>query len=62
DSDTPLPESQSATSDVLWAAAKVIGSECVDQNLAFLRCKKGSAEPSACLVPGKEVTSCVSNV
>lgn len=62
ESDDPLPGSAYATSDVLWATAKVIGSSCASQNLAFLRCKKESFEPVHCLAKGKDVMGCVTEV
>lgn len=62
DSDKPLPTSAHATSDVLWAAAKVIAPTCAGQNLAYLRCKQGDLSPTHCLTEGKDVTSCVTEV
>lgn len=62
ESDDPLPGSAYATSDVLWAAAKVIGPSCASQNLAFLRCKKDDLKPVHCMAKGKDVTDCVTEV
>ncbi len=50
------------TSDVLWAASKLIGRECSSANLNFLECKKKNPDPEACLEAGKGVTQCVHEV
>lgn len=43
----------------LTCAARVLGYECADPNLAFLRCKQDNADPRACLPQGEKVTACV---
>lgn len=43
----------------LYAAAKVIGDRCFDQNLAFYKCKDSTPHPSKCIEEGKEVQACV---
>uniref|UniRef100_K3WSU2 CHCH domain-containing protein n=1 Tax=Globisporangium ultimum (strain ATCC 200006 / CBS 805.95 / DAOM BR144) TaxID=431595 RepID=K3WSU2_GLOUD len=43
----------------LTCAARVLGFECADANLAFLRCKQENADPRACLAQGEKVTACV---
>lgn len=53
---------QSATRDVLLTAAKVIGSQCVDANLAFTKCKAEHSDPQACLKLGAEVLECNNRV
>ncbi len=55
---TPLTD----TSDVLWAASKLIGRECASENLNFLECKKEDPNPQACVNAGKGVTQCVHGV
>lgn len=47
-----------ATSSVLYAASKEIGSTCEPQNRAFLECKAADDEPSACLDKGQAVQEC----
>ena len=46
------------TSEVLMAAAKLIGKGCGAENKAFLLCKKADRNPEACLEAGKTVTAC----
>lgn len=43
----------------LQCAARILGYECADANLAFLRCKQNDANPAACLAEGEKVTACV---
>eukprot|EP01084_Bolivina_argentea_P209478 356813_1 len=62
---TRMPEDVpplSDTSDMLWAASKLIGRECASANLRFLECKKENPNPQACLEAGKGVTQCVHEV
>lgn len=47
-----------ATSSVLYAAAKEIGSKCSSENRAFLKCKANDPNPSACLHEGEAVQEC----
>eukprot|EP00903_Cladosiphon_okamuranus_P015579 g14384.t1 len=49
---------QSATRDVLISAAKMIGEDCVDENLAFTKCKAEHSDPEACLKLGAAVFEC----
>lgn len=49
----------SADNTSLTCAARVLGYECADPNLAFLRCKQADADPRACLAQGEKVTACV---
>lgn len=51
-----------ATSSVLYAAAKEIGSKCKSQNRAFLECKAADENPSACLQKGEAVQACALSV
>eukprot|EP00937_MAST-01D_sp_MAST-1D-sp2_P006188 g6188.t1 len=53
---------RNSTSDVLLAAAKLIGKGCGAENKAFLLCKKGDRNPEACLEAGKAVTQCSFNL
>lgn len=43
----------------LQCAARILGFECADPNLAFMRCKQADANPGACLAEGEKVTACV---
>ena len=54
------PDSRPPTGPELYAAARIIGNKCFDENLDFMRCKstKG-AEPSACTGEGEAVHKCV---
>jgi len=45
-SSTPGPL---ATSSVLYAAAKFIGEECREKNVAFIECKARDDDPRVCL-------------
>ena len=45
------------TSSELYAAGRVIGNRCFDQNLEFLKCKNADANPATCLKQGEEVPS-----
>jgi hypothetical protein len=47
------------TSDVLWAASKLIGKECGKENLAYWECKSVDKDPEKCLTQGYYVTACV---
>lgn len=51
-----------ATSSVLYAAAKEIGSRCESQNRAFLECKAADENPAACLEKGEAVQACALGV
>ncbi|KAJ9154427.1 hypothetical protein P3X46_027760 [Hevea brasiliensis] len=50
----PIP-----TSAVLTASSKHISTRCLQENVAFLKCKKKDANPEKCLDKGQEVTRCV---
>ncbi|CAN0005660.1 unnamed protein product [Ascophyllum nodosum] len=56
------PSYESATRDVLLTSAKLIGSSCVDANLAFSKCKAQDSAPEACLKLGGEVLACTNAV
>lgn len=47
------------SSSNLYAASKIIQSNCNGENLSFIRCKKENEEPSACLESGGKVMGCV---
>lgn len=51
-----------ATSSVLYAAGKEIGSLCAPQNRDFLVCKEGKQDPADCLKQGEAVQACALNV
>ncbi|GAA0155796.1 hypothetical protein Leryth_024634 [Lithospermum erythrorhizon] len=50
----PIP-----TSAMLMATSKHIATNCRDQNVAFLKCKKNDPNPEKCLDRGQQVTNCV---
>uniref|UniRef100_A0A7N0UNL7 Uncharacterized protein n=1 Tax=Kalanchoe fedtschenkoi TaxID=63787 RepID=A0A7N0UNL7_KALFE len=50
----PIP-----TSAVLMASSKHIGTRCLAENVAFLKCKKKDPNPEKCLEKGQQVTRCV---
>ncbi|GAB9465547.1 hypothetical protein Gpo141_00002953 [Globisporangium polare] len=56
DATNTLPSTDNTS---LTCAARVLGYECADPNLAFLRCKQDNADPRACLPQGEKVTACV---
>ena len=44
----------------LYAAARVIGNKCFDENLDWMKCKASKgAEPTACAAEGEAVHKCV---
>ena len=43
----------------LYAAARVIGNQCYDENLEYMKCKAGTSDPVACATQGEEVHRCV---
>ena len=43
----------------LYAAGRVIGNKCFEENREFLKCKAGDKNPTACLDQGTEVHKCV---
>ena len=47
-----------ATSAELYASAQILGTECADANMAFLKCKAEAQHPRHCLEAGTAVTSC----
>jgi len=54
------PEGRPPKANELYAAARVIGNKCFDENLDFMKCKgvKGEA-PTACAAEGEAVHKCV---
>ncbi|CAN0590810.1 unnamed protein product, partial [Ectocarpus sp. 12 AP-2014] len=40
----------------------LIGSSCVDENLAFTKCKAENSDPEACLKLGEAVLECTNKV
>ncbi|CAI5740735.1 unnamed protein product [Peronospora destructor] len=51
-----LPDTDNTS---LTCAARVLGHECADANLEFMRCKQRDANPRACLAQGEKVTAAV---
>lgn len=51
-----------ATSSVLYAAGKEIGSTCASANRAFVACKAKDDDPAACLDKGEAVQACALGV
>ena len=47
-----------ATSAELYASAQILGTECADANMAFLKCKAEAQHPRHCLEAGTAVTFC----
>ncbi len=44
----------------LYAAGRVIGNKCFDENLDFMKCKASKGEdPTQCMAEGKQVHNCV---
>jgi len=43
----------------LYAAGRVIGFKCFDQNYEFMKCKAKDDSPTACAAQGDEVHKCV---
>ena len=44
----------------LYAASRVIGNKCFEENLEFMKCKSSKGEgPSACTAEGQSVHKCV---
>ena len=44
----------------LYAAGRVIGNKCFDENLAFMQCKQTKGQgPTACAAEGESVHKCV---
>ena len=43
----------------LYAAGRVIGFKCFDENKEYLKCKAGDKHPGACTEQGGEVHKCV---
>lgn len=53
------PAGRPPTSHELYAAGRVIGYKCFDQNYEFLKCKAKDESPTACSSQGDEVHRCV---
>lgn len=51
-----------ATSSVLYAASKEIGTVCDAENRAFLKCKAAKDDPADCLGKGEQVQACALKV
>eukprot|EP00966_Prymnesium_polylepis_P004345 99567-Prymnesium_polylepis.1 len=43
----------------LYAAGRIIGNKCFDENHEFLKCKATNKNPSECMEAGTEVHKCV---
>eukprot|EP00316_Scyphosphaera_apsteinii_P003359 CAMPEP_0119307466 /NCGR_PEP_ID=MMETSP1333-20130426/7954_1 /TAXON_ID=418940 /ORGANISM="Scyphosphaera apsteinii, Strain RCC1455" /LENGTH=104 /DNA_ID=CAMNT_0007311017 /DNA_START=106 /DNA_END=420 /DNA_ORIENTATION=- len=43
----------------LYAAGRIIGNKCFDENFDFMKCKAKDERPSACLSEGEQVHQCV---
>ncbi len=54
------PTSRPPMANELYAAGRIIGNKCFEENLDFMKCKqsKGSA-PTACAEQGEAVHKCV---
>ena len=48
--------------NALFSIASLVGRECGAENVAFMKCKQGDANPAACLDKGGAVCACVLGV
>lgn len=54
------PSTRPPMATELYAAGRVIGNKCFDENLDFMKCKAAKgAEPIACASEGQTVHKCV---
>jgi NADH dehydrogenase (ubiquinone) 1 alpha subcomplex subunit 8 len=54
------PASRPPMANELYAAGRVIGNKCFDENLEFMKCKANKGEaPTACKQEGEQVHKCV---
>lgn len=47
---------------ILRQPVALLGSQCVDENLAFAKCKAQNSDPEACLKQASAVIECNSKV
>lgn len=43
----------------LYAAGRLIGHKCFDENFEFMKCKTADGNPTACVAQGEGVHACV---
>ena len=53
------PKSRPPLATELYAAGRIIGNKCFEENFEFLACKNKDEKPSACLAQGEAVHKCV---
>lgn len=54
------PSSRPPLAHELYAAGRVIGNKCFDENLDWMKCKQTKGEgPTACAAEGEQVHKCV---
>ena len=54
------PSGRPPMANELYAAGRLIGNKCFDENLSFMQCKKSKGDaPTACLPQGEAVHTCV---
>ena len=54
------PKSRPPLATELYAAGRLIGNKCFDENLNWMKCRQAKGEgPSACATEGEEVHKCV---
>ena len=54
------PASRPPMANELYAAGRIIGNKCFDENLDFMKCKQSKGEaPTACSAEGEQVHKCV---
>jgi len=53
------PGSRPPMSTELYAAGRVIGNKCFDQNFDYMQCKAKDGSPTACAAEGEAVHQCV---
>ena len=56
-----MEQAQQQTSSSLYAASKILQTECNSANAEFVRCKQEKPNPSDCVIAGGKVLSCVNN-
>ena len=55
------PSSRPPMANELYAAGRIIGNKCFDENLDFMKCKQSKGEgPTACAAEGEEKSAGVS--
>ena len=54
------PSSRPPMGNELYAAGRIIGNKCFDENLDWMKCKQSKGDaPTACAIEGEQVHKCV---